>query len=137
MKSFDPLRVHDVTLGRETFYGLGSGIIIAKPFAQFVCIWFNSFRDYNPFLWNWAYYAVHFPNRLAKVLPHAIHIEETSLQKPNYHEAHKLFSTGFDWSNNYAIHVWKRKGHVPDGPEELRNANSTLGEVMRYIMYEL
>ncbi len=135
LKSFDPLKIYDLTLGRETSFGLGNGIIIAKPFSEFVCIWFNAYRDYNPFRWNWAYYSVQFPNLLAKAMPGSIHIEESSLQKPAYNEPHKLFTHGYDWSNNYAIHVWKRRGRVPDRPEELQGLNTTLGEVMRYIMY--
>ena len=83
LKSFDPLKIYDLTLGRETF-------------SEFVCIWFSAYRDYNPFLWNWAYYSVHFPNLLAKAFPGAIHIEESSLQKPHYNEAHKLFTHGYD-----------------------------------------
>ena len=135
LKTLDPLRRYELTLGRETSYGLGSGIIIAKPKAPFVCVWLNVFRDYNPFPWNWAYYVIVTPNRLAQVLPERLHIEENTLHKPSWQQAELLFRKRVDWSKSYAVHVWKRYGSVPKSPAELDALNTTLGEIMRYIYF--
>ena len=125
-----------MTLGRETSYGLGSGVIVARRHAPFLCVWFNVFRDYNPFPWNWAYYVVLTPERLARVLPdNRLHVEENSLHKPSWQQAELLFQKRVDWSKNYAVHVWKRYGRVPEGPDEIDGLNTTLGDIMRYIYY--
>ena len=38
LKSFDVLKLYDISLGREIFFGLQSGVIIAQPFSAFVWI---------------------------------------------------------------------------------------------------
>ena len=135
LKSFDSLRRHALTLGRETSYGLGSGIIVAKPRAPFLCVWMNSFRNYNPVPWHWATYAVWTPHALAKELPHDVHVEEQHLQHPAWWQSRLLFDDVYDWSHNYAIHVWKRYGHVPRSPDQIKTLNTTLGEIMRYVYF--
>jgi hypothetical protein len=67
LKPFTPLLQQETVLGRETSYGLGSGIILARPRAPFVCMWRHVFSTYMPWPWNWAKYAVWTPNKLQKV----------------------------------------------------------------------
>ena len=135
VKSFDPLRKHDLTLGRETSYGLGSSIVIGQPESAFVCVWKESFRSYAPYPWNWAKYAVWTPHALAKRLPEHIHIENKNLLSPTWAQSDLLFNKVYNWTDNFAIHVWKRFGEVPDNPDDIKMLNTTLGQIMRYVYY--
>ena len=145
LKSFDALRRHRVTLGRETSYGLGSGIILSQPRAAFVCMWLHAFRDYSPLPWHWATYAVWTPHRLAHALSASsaataaaqdeIYIDERHLQHPTWLRSEQLFDTVYDWSENYAVHVWKRYGRVPESPDDVKRLNTTLGQVMRFVYF--
>ena len=135
LKSFDPLRVHSLTLGRETSYGLGSSIILSEPGGPFVCVWREAFRTYSPYPWNWARYAVWTPHTLSNKLPEHIHIEKKHLLSPTWAQSELLFNKVYNWSENYAIHVWKRFGEVPEGPEDIKALNTTLGQIMRYVFF--
>ena len=135
LRSFDPLRRFATTLGRETSYGLGSGIILAEPNSVFIHLWLNSFKSYNPWPWNWAKYAVWTPHVLARQFAEEIHIEETRLQHPTWAQSDQLCEKLYDWSENYAVHVWKRFCEVPQTVEEINSLNNTLGEVFRYVYY--
>lgn len=138
VKSFDPLRTHDVTLGRESPYGLGNSIILSSPSSPFLCVWMSVYARYAPYPWNWAAYSVWAPNKLQKLLPNNVHVEQDSLLKPSWTEADLLYDRVYDWSDNYAVHVWKRysKTTLPDNPENIKHLNSTLGQIMRLIYFD-
>ena len=40
----DATEVYNISLGRDIFFGLQSGVIIAKLFSEFVCISYNSYK---------------------------------------------------------------------------------------------
>jgi hypothetical protein len=76
-------------------------------------------------------------NKLAALFPEHIHVEERSLLHPSWAgELPLLFEKIYDWSDNYAIHVWKNYGPVPKGPTDIANLNTTLGQVMRHVYYD-
>ena len=138
LRSFNPLRFHPSTLGRETSYGLGSGIIVGEPLSKFICIWLHAYRNYNPWPWHWAAYAVWAPHNLAKIFPDDINIEKNTLHSPSWQETEQIYKMTIDWSEKYAIHVWHRYGYVPTQPESpggIEHLNNTLGQIMRYVYY--
>lgn len=134
MRSFEPLLQHDVTLGRETPTGLANGFILAKRAAPFLRLWLETYHTYQ--VSEWSTHSVRIPHQLLQLFPHLLHVEETSLVRPNYREAKQLFYGKYPWEKNYAIHVWKRRGPVPKNSSELKGMNSTLGDVMRHILYD-
>jgi len=79
------------------------------------------------------------PHQLAAIYPHLIHVEETSLNRPNWQadEVRTLYLGHYDWSQNYAIHVWQRSApsKIPQVPEDINQLNSTLGQISRFILY--
>ena len=133
LKSFDDLRKYDVTLGRETNFSLANGIIMAKRGAAFLRIWLETYHSFRED--EWGEHSCVMPNKLLSVVPHLVHVEETSLLRPNWKETDLLFSGHYPWRKNYAIHVWKRRGKVPQNPTDLINLNSTLGEIMRHVLF--
>ena len=48
IRSFDPLRGYDLTLGRPVKIALPNGIIIARNGTLFLRIWLENYRHYNP-----------------------------------------------------------------------------------------
>ena len=58
---------------------------------------------------QWAEHSVQLPARLAKEHPHLIHIENTTLHRPNWMELNQLYGSQiYNWRKNYAIHLWYR-----------------------------
>ena len=131
IKSFAPLRKYDVVLGQELRYSLANGIILAKRAAPFLRIWLETYHTYQAK--EWAEHSCKIPMNLSKLFPHLLHIEETSLMRPNWLEK-GLFKGHYPWRKNYAIHVWKKHGKVPVNEAELVGLNSTLGELMRHVL---
>jgi len=137
LKSFDPLRkTYPLTLGRETVSSIANGIIISTPRQPFLCVWYHGYRNYDPHEPGaWSYYSVITAHKLAELFPNHVHVEDRSLVHPSWHEEEVslLFEKHYDWSKNFAIHVWKRYGRVPKDPRDIDNLNTTLGEIMRYV----
>ena len=134
VKSFDPLRVYDLVLGRELPGSLANGIIVARKGAPFLRIWHETYRDYRPK--KWAYNSVSVPSLLSDLLPHLIHIELKSLVRPNYLETKLLYDSVYDWSRNYCVHLYKGRGvSRPSRPEDIDRKNSTVGQIMRLLYY--
>ena len=133
LRSFHPLRQYEVTLGRETKVSLANGIILAKRAPAFLRIWLETYRSYRSN--EWAAHSTQMPHKLLQLFPHLLHVEETSLVRPNFNEKDLLFRGHYPWQNNYAMHVWKKKGPVPQNSTQLKGLNSTLGDIMRHVLY--
>ena len=139
LKSFDTLRkMYPLTLGRPSSVSVANGIIISAPRRPFICVWLNGYRDYDPASPGaWGKYSVITAHKLAQLFPRHIHIEERSLLHPSWAgELPLMFDKIYDWSNNYAMHIWKSLRPVPKGPEDIQTLNTTLGQVMRHAYNE-
>lgn len=138
LQSFDPLRQYEMVLGREQPEALCNGIIIARRGAPFLQLILNLYDSYLGDDEEWGYRANREPHRLALSHPELIHIEETSLDRPNWKESPLIYSGLYDWRSNFAMHLWVRKWpeqDVPQGLKDVATANTTIGEMTRWILY--
>ena len=136
VKSFDDLRVFDLTLGRPVAIALSNGIIIARKGALFLRLWLENYRNYSPK--SWGGNSVAKGNIIHKVFPHLVHVEEQSLLHPSWQESPAMFSRRihYNWTGHYSIHIYfESTHHIPKNPEQLKSYENTLGQVMRYIYY--
>jgi len=128
-----------MVMGRETESQINSGILLAKRDAPFLSLWLETYKSYRGVSESWVGKATAVPHVLAGLYPHLIHVEETSLNQPNWREMNKIYFEIYNWSNNYAMHIWQmytRKGViVPQEPRDVDRLNTTLGEITRYILY--
>ncbi|CAH1796360.1 unnamed protein product [Owenia fusiformis] len=144
VRSFDPLRKYSATMGsqnRRYFYDLCGGIIIAEPGSTFIKLWINSFiDDYRPDIW--AFNSGRQPAYIGVFrFPESLHIERTSLNLPGWEHTEQIFAQKYDWTNNYAIHLflrkWKQHKDYKPIPTEMGvgTANTTFGEIARLVLY--
>ena len=136
IKSFDPLRNYDLTLGRPVKIALSNGIILARKGALFLRIWLENYRKYNPK--SWGGNSVVKGSTLEKLFPHLVHVEEQSLLHPSWQETHMMYSRirHYNWTENYCIHIYyENHFKIPKTPEQLKSYDNTLGKVMRHIYY--
>ena len=59
----------------------------------------------------WAYISGKIPTKLVKCYKDTgmVHVESKRIHNPNYRELQKLIGDEiFDWSQNYAVHLWQR-----------------------------
>ncbi|XP_046346610.2 uncharacterized protein LOC124127204 [Haliotis rufescens] len=136
LKPLDALLKYDVVMGYEAPDGLCNGIIIGKPWADFLKIWHREYKTFDDS--NWNYHSVVLPAHLAKAHPNLIHTEATSMHRPNYIERDVLYTEGklFKWRvDNFAVHLWIRFHKTEHNPEDIKYWNTTVGEIFRYIYY--
>lgn len=138
VKSFQPLQCYSATLGAETDDGLCAGIIISQPHSKFIKLWYESYRTFDDA--SWDRHAVKVPYKLWRHHPHLLHVESRSLQHPSWqkHELPYLYGKGmyYNWEHlNYAVHLWYRFYNIDHDPDSIRNLDSTVGQLFRYIYY--
>ena len=139
LKSFTPLLKYETTLGRQERQKLCNGIILTKPKAPFLCVWMHSYREYST-VQAWDLHSSVYSNRLARVIPDRVHIEEDRLQRPNFEEVKdKLYLGSFDWRMNYAVHLYNNAKHkyLITSPNQIRSMKNGMGEILRYILYDV
>lgn len=135
LNSMDPLRLYETTLGKELPAKFIAGIIAAAPNARFLKLWRESYKDkYRPD--EWDYNSASAAYALYKKYPELLHVEPYKLTTPDYLDRADLLNNVVYWEDLYVIHVM---GHELNwdkfNPEYIKNVNTTLGEVMRYIYY--
>jgi len=140
VRPFDALLHFDVVLGAETPDLLGSGLIYARhPGAEFIRLWRQAYADnFDDTRWN--EHSCWVPMRLARRYPSLVHVEWFSIHRPNWFQREWLYTDSqlWDWSNNYAVHLWFRT-HPEDvlyDPLTIRQLNTTTAEIFRHIYYE-
>lgn len=140
LKSFDPLLKYSAVIGRETYYGLCNGIIVAQKGAPFLRLMLEQYRSYKGMTEQWAEKSVENTQRLKELFPHLVHVEEASFNRPNWDEKAHIYHFNYDWSENYAMHLWIRAWPEvlrPSGFEDVLTLDSTLGEMARSIVFGL
>lgn len=125
-------------MGYETPGGLCNGIMVAKPWADFMKIWYKEYKTFNDKVWG--YHSVELPAQLAHKYPNLIHTEATSMNHPNPGESFALQygASPFDWQNkNYAVHTWIRTQLIAHklNAWSIRTWDCAAGEMFRYIYF--
>ncbi|XP_074653988.1 uncharacterized protein LOC141908075 isoform X2 [Tubulanus polymorphus] len=137
LKSMDPLRKFPMTMGLEEPMMLCNGIIISAPQAEFLKIWHNEYKNFSDA--QWAVHSVVVPAQLAKKYPQLIQIERNSLHRPNWRpEERKLMynpGSNYDYSKNYAVHLYYRWHNIEHNDNDIKLINSTMGRIFRQTLY--
>ncbi|KAI0211210.1 hypothetical protein LSAT2_003966 [Lamellibrachia satsuma] len=134
VRSLDPLRKYDVTLGKEKPPKFIAGIIVARRNALFLRLWYNSYRaNYRQL--DWDYNCARVTYQLYLKRPDLLHVEPYRLTTPDWQDRHLLWKEVIAWRDLYVIHAMMHFDRTEYTPENIRQLNSTFGEVVRYIYY--
>ncbi|PAA89643.1 hypothetical protein BOX15_Mlig026197g1 [Macrostomum lignano] len=138
LKPLDPLRKFAFTIGRETSDGLCNGIFLSAPNWTFLAMWHTAYQVFNDDAWN--EHSVRLPHSMQRAFPDLSHVEEDSLNRPNWtpDEVAWIYGIGqqhrWDWrKKNYAVHLF---GTFEDeNMSSIRSRNSMYGEMCRHILF--
>ncbi|XP_046377577.2 uncharacterized protein LOC124149812 [Haliotis rufescens] len=138
LKSLSPLQSYDMTMGYETPDGLCNGVMVARPWADFLKIWYKDYKTLDDSVWG--YHSVLLPAKLALKYPNLINTEFRSMNHPNPGESFALLygNKSFDWqTTNYVVHTWIRTQLIAKKltAQSIRNWDCVAGEIFRYIYY--
>ncbi|XP_046560145.1 uncharacterized protein LOC124269166 isoform X2 [Haliotis rubra] len=133
VKPFTPLFKYNVTMGYEAPGKLSTSIIVAKPWAEFLKLWYRGIATSNGNSKQDTKVPLNQPETL-------LHIESTSLTLPNTDES--MYGPGpFDWEkSNFVVPTWigtsKRQSlGTKLNATEIRMWKCVAGEVFRYIYF--
>lgn len=133
LRSLTPLRVYNYTQGMESDKLMGSQLIMAARNATFLQLWYKSYlEDYKE---GWTYNALIIPMMLSKRYPSHIHIEGYNFTRPNWFDRHLIYYHNYDWSDNYAIHLFIRDYKRNVSLSSLCTLNTTIGSVGRHAIF--
>lgn len=134
-RPIDSLLHFDITLGLvDNSTGMGNAFIAAKRNSDFIREWYSHYNDFT----KESFYknSLQVPRDMWHRDPKRLHMESARLYNPNWYDADKLFKRGdFDWSDNYAIHVWTNGNPVPQSESDIQTTNTTIAQIFRYVLY--
>ena len=84
LKSMEPLRKYPFTIGRESGSGLCNGVMLSAPNSTFLSLWHLGYQVLDD--GQWASHSVHLPHAMAQKWPKHVHVEEQSMDRPNWME---------------------------------------------------
>ncbi|XP_022321629.2 uncharacterized protein LOC111123532 isoform X2 [Crassostrea virginica] len=134
LRSLEDLMDYNFTLSHATDNNLSNGLILSTPNATFISHWLDGYKTYNKA--QWAYHSTILPNQLSLKYPHLLHVENKTFVRPNYTQLPLLFQKNFNWSKNYAIHLYIRFYKRMHTFIDVRRLKTTMGSVARYILYD-
>jgi hypothetical protein len=120
-RPFEPLLDGRVVMGREEriledgsrlTVGLCNATIIAPPNAEFLRLWYETYRDFKggPSGDGWNKFSVQVPMQLATERPELLRIEPAaSFFWPSWDSAglHAMFSENHDFPEAFSFHLWE------------------------------
>ncbi|KAJ8319641.1 hypothetical protein KUTeg_002807 [Tegillarca granosa] len=143
LKSFNDLRVYNMTVGLEYHPGpvqghgygrVNNGILVAAKGADYLNVWWNTYKNMS----SWTEHDRHcciIPYTLIQQHPGLVHVEEKTLNYPSGPEYHLLYKELYDYSKNYAMHLWYENWKGKYNPDNIKKLNTTFGRVARSIYY--
>ena len=135
LRDLEPLREFDMTLCRQASGFMLNSFIMAKKNATFLILWMDGYRkDYKND--SYVYNSMWYNNDLAKNRTDLIHVEEGTLCAPAVLIGKPINSTMvYDWSSLYGFHLYARTIHFPWDVDWIKNFNTTMGSMVRHVVY--
>ena len=111
---------------------IGSQFIMSKKNSSFLYLWYESYiKDYRGN--DWAYNALIIPGRLSKKYPNLIHVPPYYFTRPMSHK--HIHYWQYDWSLNYAIHMFQRYYRYHIDENSIRTLDTTVGSISRHVLF--
>ncbi|KAK6963379.1 glycosyltransferase family 32 protein [Biomphalaria glabrata] len=113
---------------------MGNGFILSERGNNFIREWYQRYKsEYKQN--SWGYNSMEVPMKLYQNDTSRLLEIGKKIYRPNWHERALLTNGTYDWSQNYAMHIWRSAKPHPESTEEINSANTTICEVLRYILY--
>ncbi|KAJ3073132.1 hypothetical protein HDU98_002168 [Podochytrium sp. JEL0797] len=136
---------YETVLGEEEpDLGVGNGILINKRCARFMMDWYMRYNTFDDN--DWRFHSVLLPMIMWKTVYHAgvphgdlLHVEVDTLQKPDWSKRDWVHTkegfTNWDWTKNYACHLWYRAYGKKHNFDTIKTADDPIGRMARYILW--
>lgn len=134
-------RKKSFVIGREFQSGLCNGIMLSIPFGRFLALWHLAYQTLDDS--KWSGHSVKLPHVMAKAWPELVHVEDLSMDRPNWHEREIIFMrrkngeprTWFWWQINFCVHLWIRSFQGQMTEAIAKTEDSMLAELIRWVLF--
>ena len=133
LRPITPLRRYQMTMGHVLKNSLGNQFIMGKKNATFLYLWHKSYKNYRSD--HWSHNSLFIPFKLAEIHPELIHIDGYNFTRPTYNETEMIYKKNYDWSTNYAMHLYVRWYKEPINVDIIRTLNTTIGAISRHVFF--
>ncbi|CAG5126247.1 unnamed protein product, partial [Candidula unifasciata] len=128
------LQNESFVMSHENRNNLANSMMLARPGAAFIDLWYKQYRYYNPK--KWGYHSTVIPWVLARQNTSLIKIVGNRFVNPDLTYILRVFKEHYNISTNYGIHLYTRfYPKIPLNLPDVITWNSTLGEVWRTVLY--
>ena len=111
---------------------MASQFVMAKKSATFLNLWYNSYlKNYKP---SWGYNALLIPYWISKQQPNLINVVGDLFTRPGWSQRYFIFFRNVNWSENYAMHLYKRDYKDIIDEQTIRKKNTTIGSISRHVL---
>lgn len=134
-------RKKSFVIGREFEKGLCNGVMLSIPYGRFLALWHLAYQTLVDSHWN--EHSVLLPHVMAEAWPELVHVEELSMDRPNWFERDIIFERRINgepliwlwWKINFCVHLWIRayKGNMTE--TIAKTENSMLAELIRWVLF--
>ncbi|XP_025087379.1 uncharacterized protein LOC112560033 isoform X3 [Pomacea canaliculata] len=139
LKNLDKFRKMEFVMGHESPKNLANSLLISAPHAKFIDVWYQHYRTYSAR--EWGIHSTFLPFALSRKFPSMITNAGYAFVKPDLPAVGDVWIGHYDWSRNYAIHLYTRSVAnwslfpTQHTLESLVRLNASLGEIARYILF--
>lgn len=138
LKPLDVFRNDDTTIGLDYSTQAANSLILAKPQAPFVKLWYDSYHTFSKIDGNKHSQII--PYKLSKRHPELVKVVGTVFTGQNANQLSNIYVKHVDWSHQYGIHMHlklQNRFYVDKmAIDNVRSMNNTAGAVARWILYQ-
>lgn len=137
VRSVEKLRSYPCVMSNQSSGYLGSAFIMAERNSIFLQLWLDGYR-YHYVPESYTYNSMIYPHKLVKNHTDLIHIEYTTISRPNDMIGGKIYDklyATYNWSYIYGIHLYIRIFKEPFDETAIRTMNFTVGSISRHVVY--
>ncbi|KAK6963378.1 glycosyltransferase family 32 protein [Biomphalaria glabrata] len=135
LRNIDQLLDNELTAGViDANFRIGNGFILSQRGNSFIKEWYQLYKtEYEQN--SWGYNSMKVPFMLYQNDTSRLVEIGDKIYRPHWRENALLTNGTYDWSQNNAMHIWGSAKPQPESTEEINSANTTICEVLRYILY--
>lgn len=138
LKPLDVFRNDDTTIGLDYSTQVANSLILAKPQAAFIKLWYDSYRTFSKIDGNKHSQII--PYKLSKRHPELVKVVGTVFTGQTANQLSNIYVKNVGWSHQYGMHMHfklQNRFYIDKmSLENVRIMNSTAGSVARWILYQ-
>ncbi|ESO93960.1 hypothetical protein LOTGIDRAFT_153439 [Lottia gigantea] len=130
-KSLQPLRSYEFSIGYSQPGRFDSDIVISTHTSKFLQKWLVAYTQYSSAGGD-DFFSCVAPYKLYKQYPDQVHVVN-KMSTPTAKNVYSLYNGDLDWTNHYAVHLWRRLHDQVDNLDTIKDLDTPYGKLVKFI----